>query len=231
MKRVVMIGGYGQNFIHPFSMLTYYYYILEFNEESGALVEVHKELVYNRAVPINMRAISKNMGIIKTSIRNKSNSKPISEPQMTDPGSYARFRVVYSLSRDDSSNKDELNFKFQFIFSEVDCRMLKEELRKLEEDRYEVRELSHIRFEKIEGSNHLIMIEKSSSKMYAHLKLEASRKPQADEPTQAFKLTHESISNLNIINGNYICAILRHPIFVTILPCRLTTRAWWPSAR
>lgn len=32
-----MLGGYGQNFIHPYSMVTYYYFILTFNAQDGML--------------------------------------------------------------------------------------------------------------------------------------------------------------------------------------------------
>ena len=72
LKEVIMLGGYGQNFLHPFSMLTYYYYILSFNLEDGTLKGVEKKLVYDRALPINMRNCSKNMGIIKTGSRSKN---------------------------------------------------------------------------------------------------------------------------------------------------------------
>lgn len=32
-----MIGGVGQNFIHPFSLLTYYYYVLKIDTNNGKL--------------------------------------------------------------------------------------------------------------------------------------------------------------------------------------------------
>jgi hypothetical protein len=31
-----------------------------------------------------------------------------------------------------------------------------------------------------------------------------------------YKLTHDSISYINIINGSYLCAVIKHPIFVNI---------------
>ena len=67
-----MIGGVGQNFIHPFSLLTYYYYILKIDLSNGRLVSIMRNIVYNRSIPVNVRKPSKNMGIIKTPIRNKN---------------------------------------------------------------------------------------------------------------------------------------------------------------
>lgn len=67
-----MIGGVGQNFIHPFSLLTYYYYELKIEIESKKLIGINKHIIYNRSIPINVSRPSKNMGIIKTPIRSKS---------------------------------------------------------------------------------------------------------------------------------------------------------------
>lgn len=67
-----MIGGVGQNFIHPFSLLTYYYYILKIDLSNGRLISIKRNIVYNRSIPVNVRKPSKNMGIIKTPIRNKN---------------------------------------------------------------------------------------------------------------------------------------------------------------
>ena len=97
--------------------------------------------MYDKAIPINMRNISKNMGIIKTAVRSRNiNGKTVAtKAQLTEPDSYARFRIVYKME------KEDLKFNFQFLFTEVDCKLLKDDLRKLEEERYEVRELSNIR--------------------------------------------------------------------------------------
>lgn len=81
-----MVGGVGQNFIHPFSLLTYYYYELRFDSEIGKLLSIRKKIAYNRSIPVNISRPTKNMGIIKTAIRNKneSNGKSIIvKPQLT----------------------------------------------------------------------------------------------------------------------------------------------------
>lgn len=109
-----MVGGVGQNFIHPFSLLSYYYYILRIDEENGRLLSVKKQIVYNRSIPVNVRKPSKNMGIIKTPIRNKNegNGKTIStKPQLTEPYSFARFRIVYKMEN------AQFKYKFQYVFS------------------------------------------------------------------------------------------------------------------
>jgi hypothetical protein len=108
--------------------------LLRFEEETGKLVGVRKELVYNRSIPVNISKPSRNTGAIKTATRNKneSNGKTINtKPQLTDPSSYARFRVVYKLE------KGDFRYKFQYMFTEKDCRMIKEELRKHDDDKYE----------------------------------------------------------------------------------------------
>ena len=69
-KTVVMIGGYGQNFVRPFSLLTYYYYVLKFNDR-GDLLGIEKKLVYDKTLLINTKECSKNLGIIKTSTVNR----------------------------------------------------------------------------------------------------------------------------------------------------------------
>ena len=63
------------------------------------LLKTEKKLVYDKAIPINMRNISKNMGIIKTAIRSRNaNEKTVAtKAQLTEPDSYARFRIVYKL--------------------------------------------------------------------------------------------------------------------------------------
>lgn len=79
-----------------------------------------------------MRHCSKNMGMIKTSVRtkNQNNQTTISaDSKLTDPDSYGRFRAVYKFEN------NELNYKFQFLFSEKDCKLMKEELRKLQDEK------------------------------------------------------------------------------------------------
>jgi hypothetical protein len=81
-----MIGGVGQNFIHPFSLITYYYYELKIDEQTRRLLSIKRNIVYNRSIPVNVSKPSKNMGIIKTPIRNKNegNGKTIMvKPQLT----------------------------------------------------------------------------------------------------------------------------------------------------
>lgn len=50
-----MFGGYGQNFVRPYSLLTYYYYILKFRRQARQLESIEKRIIYNKAIPINTR--------------------------------------------------------------------------------------------------------------------------------------------------------------------------------
>ncbi len=71
-KWVVMLGGYGQNFLRPYSLLTYYYYLLRFDRHSRALLSIEKRLIYNKAIPVNTREMTKNLGVIKTNRKTKT---------------------------------------------------------------------------------------------------------------------------------------------------------------
>jgi hypothetical protein len=67
-----MFGGYGQNFLRPYSLLTYYYYQLKFNKRERELLSIEKKIIYNKAVPINTKEMTKNLGIIKINKKNKN---------------------------------------------------------------------------------------------------------------------------------------------------------------
>ena len=64
-KTVIMLGGYGQNFLRPYSLLTYFYYCLRFNCVTNELESIEKRLIYNKAIPINTREMTRNLGVIK----------------------------------------------------------------------------------------------------------------------------------------------------------------------
>lgn len=66
--------------------------------------------------------------------------------------------------------------------------MLKEQLRKCEEDKYEVTDLSNIRIQKIQGTNHNFIAEKPGFKNLVQLRLEVDG--TGDQREQQYKLTH-----------------------------------------
>lgn len=112
----------------------------------------------------------------------------------------------------------ELGFKYKFIFSEKDMKNPKEELRSFyEQQKNEISELGNItnRFERSNNGNHHVFMEKSGMKKMIHLRLEKLSKTNPEEKHVA--LTHESIPFISIINGVYICAIIKHSIFVLFL--------------
>ncbi len=67
-----MFGGYGQNFLRPYSLLTYYYYVIKFNLENRSIDSINKSFIYNKAIPINTRQMTKNLGVIKTNKKTKN---------------------------------------------------------------------------------------------------------------------------------------------------------------
>lgn len=72
-----------------------------------------------------------------------------------------------------------------------------------------------MRIEKINGNNHCFSIEKHSLKQVVHLRLE--REGTNEYKDQHFKLTHESVIFLHIIGTNYVCALIKHPVFVILI--------------
>ena len=67
-----MLGGYGQNFVRPFSLLTYYYYVLKFDLRNGQLESIEKKIIYESTILVNTKSCSKNLGIIKTYNRTRN---------------------------------------------------------------------------------------------------------------------------------------------------------------
>ncbi len=61
--KVIMIGGYGQRNLTPYSFLTYQYFVLTFIEKN--LKTIEKKLIYNKTIPININAPTRNLGITK----------------------------------------------------------------------------------------------------------------------------------------------------------------------
>lgn len=88
-----MFGGYGQNFLRPYSLLTYYYYQLTFRLPQRELLSIEKRIIYNKAVPINIRSMTKNLGVIKTNRKTKTGM--LEGKKLTDPDSYTLYRNVF----------------------------------------------------------------------------------------------------------------------------------------
>jgi hypothetical protein len=51
-------------------MLTYYYYEIKFSRETRNIVSIDKKIIYDKTIPINVKDMTKNMGIIKTNRKN-----------------------------------------------------------------------------------------------------------------------------------------------------------------
>lgn len=59
------------------------------------LENVEKRIIYNKAIPVNTREMTKNLGVIKT---NKKLKNGIIEPnKLTDPDAYAVYRNTFKI--------------------------------------------------------------------------------------------------------------------------------------
>ncbi len=59
-RSVVMLGGYGQNFVTPYSLMVNYYYVLTFEKDGGRLRSLVKHNVYGNLLFTNVRGPIKN---------------------------------------------------------------------------------------------------------------------------------------------------------------------------
>lgn len=92
---MIMFGGYGQNFVRPYSLLTYYYYILKFRQQGRQLESVEKRIIYNKAIPINTREMTKNLGVIKTNKKTKTGV--LETKKLADPDAFTLYRNTFSI--------------------------------------------------------------------------------------------------------------------------------------
>lgn len=51
-------------------MLTYYYYQIKFSRETRNIISIDKKIIYDKTVPINVKEMTKNLGVIKTNKKN-----------------------------------------------------------------------------------------------------------------------------------------------------------------
>ena len=63
-------------------------------------------------------------------------------------------------------------YRFEYAFSEKDLKYHKEELRKINEEKAEIKNYSSVRIEKIDGINNKLIVERYGSKQVIHLRLE-----------------------------------------------------------
>ena len=124
-----MMGGYGQNFLRPYSLLTYYYYLLIFKRDTRRLQSIERRIIYNKAIPINTKEMTKNLCVIKT---NKKNKSGILQPKkLTDPDAYALYRNTFKI--DSKNGEEEFNYKFKYMFCEDQYKTFKHEIKKIQE--------------------------------------------------------------------------------------------------
>lgn len=226
VKKVLMMGGYGQNFVRPYSLLTYYYYQLDFNVAQRDLVGIQRRIIYNKAVPINLRSMTKNLGVIKTNRKTKNGT--LDPKKLTEPDSYTLYRNVFRGEVKDG--EEEFNYKFKYMFSEDESKNYKHEIKKIQELRAEEFDSSSITIERDPKNNHIVGLEKDGKKRWVTLRMEIppERAKKLEGSPREVSLTHESIIYLDIWNS-MICALVKHEKYVNLRKDRLWVEVCWLS--
>lgn len=107
--------------MRPYYLLTYYYYLLKFNSQRRCLVEVKKKLIYNKAIPINIREMTKNTGVIKTN--KKTKNAMLETNKIIDPDAYTLYRNAFKI--DFKDGEEDFNYKVKYMFSEEEYKNFK----------------------------------------------------------------------------------------------------------
>ena len=77
-------------------MLTYYFYELKFSYQTRNIISINKKIIYDKTVPINVKEMTKNLGLIKTNKKNP-NTNALETNKITEPGSYLTFRNSFKI--------------------------------------------------------------------------------------------------------------------------------------
>ncbi len=97
-------------------MLTYYYYQINFSYSTRNISSIHKKIIYDKTVPINVREMTKNLGVIKTNKKNP-NTNLLENNKITEPGSYLHFRNSFKLDKS-TDNTEDFKYKYRYMFAE-----------------------------------------------------------------------------------------------------------------
>ena len=65
VRRVIMVGGVGEDFKTPHSLFVNYFYILRFDLGTRRLLSVQKKIIENKAIPVNVRGMIRNRGLFR----------------------------------------------------------------------------------------------------------------------------------------------------------------------
>lgn len=163
-----MLGGYGENFMRPYSLLTYYYYVLKFSSQRRCLGSIRKQLIYEKAIPVNVREMTKNMGVIRSN--KKAKGSTLETNKTIDPDAYTLYRNSFRIEM--KEGEEDFNYKVKYMFSEEEYKNFKHEIKKIQELRAEEFESSNLTVERDPKNNHLITIEKDGKKKLFTLRLE-----------------------------------------------------------
>lgn len=75
---------------------------------------VERKIIYNKAIPVNTREMTKNLGVIKTNKKTKNSM--LETKKLTDPDAYTLYRNTFKIDLKDG--EEDFNYKFKYMFSE-----------------------------------------------------------------------------------------------------------------
>ncbi len=75
---------------------------------------IEKKLIYGKAVPVNTREMTKNLGVIKTN--KKSKNSVLETNKLVDSDAYALYRNIFRINMKDGV--EDFTYKIKFLFTE-----------------------------------------------------------------------------------------------------------------
>ena len=98
-------------------------------------MSINKKIIYDKTVPINVKDMTKNLGIIKTNKKN-TNTNVLETNKITEPGSYLTFRNCFKIEKN-ADNVEDFKYKTRYMFAEDEYKSFKTEIKKVQEQRTE----------------------------------------------------------------------------------------------
>lgn len=95
-----MIGGYGQDFVRPYSLMSCNYYVVDVDTETRTIKSVVKKMVYEKLLTSNIKGYIKNSGYFEQLSHYEKNSL-LRPDEAIGPQDYVAHRSVYCLKRDE----------------------------------------------------------------------------------------------------------------------------------
>lgn len=97
-----MIGGYGENFLRPYSLMSCNYYEIKIDKVRRAIQSIERKFVYNRVLTSNVKGFIKNKGTFEEFPILENN---IIKMKYLSPDHYVAHRSVYRVNKTQRDEK------------------------------------------------------------------------------------------------------------------------------